>query len=139
VGQKSGPELVVLSLMKAQWYEPTGVEICISITNPDQPPPRLSPKFAAVLPLCFTDIARASPWDFDVLFDETHAAAITDFVAQWPHAERIVIHCMAGMGRSPGVALGLCDIHGWPTETIESERPLFNTWVRTQLARHRHT
>ena len=131
------PELVVLSLARAESYEPAGVEVCISITNPQQPPPRLSPKFSAVLSLCFTDIAKPSLWEFDVLFDHTHAAAIAAFTDHWSHAERIVIHCMAGLGRSPGVALGLCDLYGWPPGTLEIDKPLFNTWVRAALGRCR--
>jgi len=129
------PELVVLSLANAEAYDPAGVEICISIVDPESAAPQLSPKFAAVLPLRFTDITKPGTAEFDILFDATHAAAILDFITAWPTAERIVVHCMAGVSRSAGVALGLCDIHGWPTDTLETEKPLFNTWVRAELGR----
>jgi predicted protein tyrosine phosphatase len=129
------PELIVLSQEKAGAYEPIGLEICISIRDPNLEPPQLSPKFAEVLRLCFSDIAKPGTSELDVLFDETHAAEIIDFVERWPNAQRIVIHCMAGLGRSPGVALALCERFGLPTETLESEKPLFNKWVRAQLAK----
>jgi hypothetical protein len=129
VGQT--PDILVLSLTRAEAYEPTRREVCISITNPKAPAARVSSRFAAVLRLCFTDIAGPS----DVLFVRDHARAILDFLRQWPDAERIVIHCAAGLSRSPGVALGLCELHGWPTAKLEKAYPLWNTWVRAELVR----
>ena len=127
------PELVVLSRDTAERYQPRGVEVCISITDPDAPEVRLAPEFAAVLRLQFNDIA-APGGPADVLFGRDHAQRILDFLASWTHAERIVVHCMAGASRSPGVALGLCDRFGWPTASIEQAKPLWNTLVRQVLA-----
>jgi predicted protein tyrosine phosphatase len=128
------PRLIVMSQSTAESYEPTGTEICISITNPNAPLAQLSPRFAACLRLCFSDARPDDQALFGVVFDAAHAIAIRDFVAQWPLAERIVVHCKAGNGRSPGVALGLCDLHGWPTEQLESAYPWSNKWVRKLLA-----
>jgi predicted protein tyrosine phosphatase len=127
------PELIILSRARAECYEPRGVEVCISITDPESPEVRLSDKFAAVLRLNFSDVdAPGAPEH--VLFAAEHAEAIVRFVAQWPNAERVVVHCMAGVSRSPGVALGLCDLEGWPTEDIEQRYPAWNHWVRRVLA-----
>jgi predicted protein tyrosine phosphatase len=129
------PELIVLSLDKAEAYEPVGVEICISITDPKAPPVQLSPRFADVLHLSFNDIAAPSQTPSDVLFDAEHAHEILTFLRRWPQAQRIVVHCMAGMSRSPGVALGICDLRGWTTELLEERYPSWNTRVRSELVR----
>jgi predicted protein tyrosine phosphatase len=129
------PEFVILSLENAESYKPRGIEICISITDPEAPHARLSAAFAAVLRLRFNDIVGPNCAPTDILFGEEHASAIIDFFAQWPHAERVVVHCMAGVSRSPGVALGICELRGWPTDALEQSYPHWNTRVRSELAR----
>jgi predicted protein tyrosine phosphatase len=127
------PEFIVLSRATAQRYEPRGVEICISISDPTWEPATLSPRFAAVLRLCFNDITeRGDP--ADVLFSSEHARGIRQFLDAWPNVERVVVHCAAGVSRSPAVALGLCDLHGWPTEALEAAHPAWNRLVRAVLA-----
>lgn len=131
--KKQIPEFVVLSREEAEHYEPGEREICISIADPDADAARLSRRFAAVLRLNFTDVVE--PEDpLDVIFSDEHARAIRDFIDTWPDAARIVIHCHAGMSRSPGVALGLCDIRGWATAKLERSHPGWNRLVRTALA-----
>jgi predicted protein tyrosine phosphatase len=131
--KKRNPEFVVLSRENAERYEPREREICISIADPDADPAELSSGFAAVLRLSFTDIIeRGDP--SDVLFSEDHAQAIRAFMDAWPDATRIVVHCHAGMSRSPGVALGLCDIRGWATAELERSHPGWNRLVRRALA-----
>jgi predicted protein tyrosine phosphatase len=127
------PEFVVLSREDAERYEPGGREICISIADPDADPALVSKDFVAVLRLNFTDIIeRGDPTD--VLFSEDHARAIREFIDTWPDATRIVVHCHAGVSRSPGVALGLCDIRGWATAELERSHPGWNRLVRRALA-----
>jgi predicted protein tyrosine phosphatase len=131
--KKRNPEFVVLSRDDAERYEPREREICISIADPDADPAELSSGFAAVLRLSFTDIIeRGDP--SDVLFSEDHAQAIREFMDAWPDATRIVVHCHAGVSRSPGVALGLCDIRGWATAELERSHPGWNRLVRRALA-----
>ena len=127
--KKQIPEFVVLSRGDAERYEPGEREICISIADPDADAARLSRHFAAVLRLNFTDIVEAQD-PSDVLFSDDHARAIRDFIDSWPDATRIVVHCHAGMSRSPGVALGLCDIRGWATAELERSHPGWNRLVR---------
>jgi predicted protein tyrosine phosphatase len=131
--KKQIPEFVVLSREDAERYEPREREICISIADPDADPARLSANFAAVLRLNFTDITEQQD-PSDVLFSEEHARAIRDFIDTWSDATRIVVHCHAGLSRSPGVALGLCDIRGWATGELERSHPGWNRQVRTTLA-----
>jgi predicted protein tyrosine phosphatase len=131
--KKRIPEFVVLSREDAELYEPGEREICISIADPNADPARLSNDFSAVLRLNFTDIVELEE-PSDVLFSEHHARAIRDFIDSWPDATRIVVHCHAGMSRSPGVALGLCDIRGWATAELERSHPGWNRLVRRALA-----
>jgi predicted protein tyrosine phosphatase len=131
------PDLVVLSREDAEFYEPGPNEICISISDPDAPPADVSPRFAAVLRLNFDDVTeqRASS---DILFATDMARAIVDFVDVWPDADRLVVHCNMGVSRSPGVALGLCDAHGWATAELERSHPGWNRLVRNTM-RHAAT
>ena len=131
--KKRAPEFVVLSREDAERYVPRGTEICISIADPDAEPAQLSDDFAAILKLHFTDIIEQGD-PSDVLFSEDHARAIRNFIDSWPEATRIVVHCHAGISRSPGVALGLCDIRGWATAELERSHPGWNRLVRTALA-----
>ncbi|MFN2399509.1 MAG: hypothetical protein ABR543_12845 [Gemmatimonadaceae bacterium] len=128
-------ELCVLSREAAERYEPRGVEVGISIGDPLAEPAQLSRAFAAVLRLAFSDIV-AAPAGEDVLFAAEHAGDVLRFVEQWPHVERIVVHCQAGVSRSPGVALGLCDVFGWPVAELEVAFPSWNTRVRSVIAQH---
>jgi predicted protein tyrosine phosphatase len=134
--ERRAPELLVLSRKKAELYEPSGREACISITDVDeQELPNLSSGFVAILRLAFTDIDRPSTDPSDVLFNEDHATQVANFVRRWSHMDRIVVHCMAGQSRSPGMALGLCDLFSWEAGDIEELYPHWNPWVRRVLAR----
>lgn len=128
-------ELRILSREAAERYQPQAVEICISITDPAAPAAELSPGFAAVLRLAFSDIVAIDTPE-DVLFAPDQAAAVVRFVEQWRHADRVVVHCHVGVSRSPGVALGLCDRFGWPAAALEESYPSWNRWVRQVLVRH---
>lgn len=126
-------EILILSEEKARCYEPQGVEVCISITNPDGPPPRLSRRFRAVLRLSFSDIAAPSPHPWDALFNEEHAREILAFIRTWYDADRIVIHCMAGLSRSPAVAMGSVSCsdapsNRWSRLTLSGTRGSARSW-----------
>ena len=127
------PEFVLLSRDRAERYEPQGTEICISITDPGAPDVALADAFADVLRLEFHDIAAAGTRG-EVLFSPEHAQRIREFVGAWPQATRIVVHCTGGASRSPGVALGLCDLHAWPATALERAKPFWNSHVRAVLA-----
>lgn len=127
------PEFVVLSREEAELYEPRGKEICISISDPDASPARVSSRFAAVLRLNFNDVTELGE-PSDILFAEDHAREIRKFLDAWPKAERVMVHCNAGVSRSPGVALGLCDIRGWATAALERSYPGWNRLVRSVIA-----
>ena len=130
--RRHAPEFLVLSREEAEHYEPHGKEICISISDPDASPAQVSSRFAAVLRLHFDDVTeRGEP--SDILFAEDHAREIRQFIDSWPRVQRVVVHCNAGVSRSPGVALGLCDIRGWATAELERAHPGWNRLVRSVI------
>jgi predicted protein tyrosine phosphatase len=129
------PEVLILSETKARAYEPSGREVCISVTDPGKPEARLSGGFLAILRLAFTDIAEPVEDPWHVVFAPGHATQIVQFVQKWSDVSRVVIHCRAGLSRSPGIAMGLCDVFSWPLGEMEREHPLCNKWVRRELAR----
>lgn len=126
------PEIIVLSREDAEAYEPRGREICISIFDPGAEPADVSPRFASVLRLSFDDMIEMGE-PTDILFAPNHATGIMRFIDDWPAVDRIVIHCNMGVSRSPGVALGLCDRHGWATAEIERSHPGWNRLVRAVM------
>ena len=129
------PEVLILSETRARAYEPSGREVCISVTDPGKPEARLSSRFLAILRLAFTDIAEPVEDPWHVVFTPGHATEIVQFIQKWSDVTRVVIHCRAGLSRSPGIAMGLCDLFSWPLGELEREHPLCNKWVRRELAR----
>jgi predicted protein tyrosine phosphatase len=128
-------DVLVLSASAALVYEPSGREVCISVTNPGSRSARLSSRFVDVLRVSFSDIAAPSPFAFDKLFAPEHATAIVEFVNRWADADRIVVHCLGGVSRSPAIALGIAELRGWPTDVLERQFPMWNTYVREQLVK----
>lgn len=130
------PAVLVLSQTMAERYEPSGREVCISVTDPGKLPARLSTRFAAILRLVFTDITEPIDHPNYIVFDATHAATILHFVRDWPDVDRIVVHCRAGFSRSPGIAIGLTELFEWgPIEPLLTQHALCNHWVRKELVR----
>ena len=124
----------MLSREDAESYEPSLKEICISISDPEAQPANISPDFAAILRLHFDDVTeRGEP--SDILFEANHARVINEFLDNWPTVERIVVHCNMGVSRSPGVALGLCDLRGWATASLERSHPGWNRLVRSVMVK----
>jgi predicted protein tyrosine phosphatase len=130
------PELLILSRKKAEVYEPSGRELCISISDAgNEPLPRLSNAFVDILRLAFSDIDQPSDDPSEVFFNDDHACQVTDFVRRLTPVDRIVVHCMAGQSRSPGIALGLCELFSWETGDLEERYPFWNPWVGQELVR----
>ena len=130
--RRTNPQLIVLSREEVERYEPRRKEICISISDPYAKPARLSARFKAVIRMYFSDVTeRGDP--LDVLFAADHASAISDFIEAAPDFDRIILHCNMGISRSPGVALGLCDLNGWATAELERKHPGWNRLVRTVM------
>jgi predicted protein tyrosine phosphatase len=126
---ESAPELVILSREDVEYYEPTSREICISIYDPGAQPAGVSPSFVAVLRLQFDDLTERDE-DGDILFTAEQARQIIAFVDKWSDVDRVIVHCNMGVSRSPGIALGICDLRGWASASIERSHPGWNRLVR---------
>ena len=135
----SCPEFLILRRTAAASYVPSGVEVCISISNPEAPDLVLSPDFRDVLRLRFDDVDQRDVGSgYFVDFNEAHARDILAFVDRWQAVDRIVVHCLAGLSRSPAVAIGLCEVFGWPLGSLETDYALTNKWIRAELVRVGH-
>ena len=130
--RKRNPQLLVLSREEVERYEPRRREICISISDPLAKPARLSARFVAVIRMYFSDVTEPEE-PADVLFAAEHAKAIREFIDGAPDFDRIILHCNMGLSRSPGVALGLCDLNGWATAELERKHPFWNRLVRSVM------
>jgi hypothetical protein len=124
------PRLLVLSRDAAEAYEPVRREVCISIGDPLHLPVALSPKFTAVLRLNFSDITEDIPHPTYRRFATHDAQQIIEFIARWRDVDQIVVHCRAGLSRSPGVAMGIRELQGSLVDVAGEPYPLANTWVR---------
>lgn len=66
-------------------------------------------------------------------FSRDHALLILGFAKGLPEfITELVIHCHAGLSRSPSVAVALARIHGWTT-TAHEGNPFLNKLVYTTL------
>ena len=94
----------------------------ISITSPGDAPARLPDGWAAVLRLVFDDVTppfpllirAGAPVPEIIPFDTSLAAKVLAFVEALPsHVDRILVHCKAGVSRSPAVAQFLAEKYGY--------------------------
>jgi predicted protein tyrosine phosphatase len=133
----------VLDLADAEAYEPGPNEVCISITSPTIRA-ELQGGWRAVLPLQFSDIDVVLPARWNVasattLFTGKMAHEVVKFAREHADAD-FVVHCEAGVSRSPGVALALHEILTGepPGATIEQRYSLHNRFVRRKVLESRH-
>jgi predicted protein tyrosine phosphatase len=81
----------------------------ISITTEGDFPTLVEENRQGLLQLAFADTAALDRTDS---FTASQAAELLDFVEQvWDRVEVLLIHCEAGMSRSPGVAAALSRIY----------------------------
>jgi len=126
-------EFYVYNRPDIEALEPHNVpHIIVSITTPTDEIARIKTNehTLGLLRLSFYDIDRVVPVDSDLveevraisgitqfvddhLFESFHAHAILDLVEAHPTAELFIVHCDAGMSRSPAVAAAISNIlHG---------------------------
>jgi predicted protein tyrosine phosphatase len=92
----------------------------VSLLSPSYEQPRLSHAPDRRLNLSLSDIV--APLDGHVMPGEEHVAALIDFVRGWDQAKPLVIHCYAGVSRSPAAAfIALCALTSAPEADIARE------------------
>lgn len=104
----------------------------ISITDPEHPEAKIDGHFncTGVLRLQFHDIdpPRWADSPFHAIDEyramhDGHASRIWEFVRdQWPKADTLLIHCEAGVSRSPSAAMAIADAYAIGRDTIDWER-----------------
>ena len=151
-----GPALVVLSREAAEAYIPRDREVCISVTDPNTPEPRLSDKFAAICYFKFHDIDERVPLGElvddarpAVHFDDYQADRIVRFAAKYHDVDVVVVHCEAGVSRSRSIAEALFDAfdrrapNQWVYQRIENAfKRLYNElevhWINFRWRDRKH-
>jgi predicted protein tyrosine phosphatase len=101
-----------------QVVEQSGAESLISLLSPPAAPPRpsrIAPQRHLVLGL--SDIV--APRDGHVLAGADHIEALLAFLRGWDGARPLVIHCYAGVSRSPAAAfIAACALTTRPEDEI---------------------
>jgi predicted protein tyrosine phosphatase len=81
----------------------TGARSLVTLLNPGTPVERPAAiRAERHLYIAVGDIVAETPGH--ILPDETHVAALLDFVGGWDRAEPLLIHCYAGVSRSTAAA-----------------------------------
>ncbi len=133
------PAIVVPELHDSEFVKSKAWAL-ISITNEEGTWPKLNVQeddknFKGVLKLLFDDIDKAD--EGLILFSQAHAEQILDFMeARHPFLDLLVVHCYAGMSRSPGVAAAISRIFkGHDGEFFQTKTPNMLVY-RTILETH---
>lgn len=136
-------QIRVMDLERAEQHSPAPGEVCISITSPNVTA-ELQDGWHAVLRMSFSDIdtlgvhamrtASASALAGVRIFTDEMARQVVEFARE--HADRdFVVHCEAGVSRSPAVALALYEIFNGkpPPASLEKAYSLHNRLVRRKV------
>jgi len=96
----------------------TGAESVVSLVNPPFEPPVL-PGIAAERRLHIGVSDIVAPRDGHVLAGADHVEALLAFLRAWDRARPMVVHCYAGVSRSPAAAfIAACALTGAPEAEI---------------------
>ncbi len=104
-------QIVVYSKQDAATFQCAAPWACVSIATQAGTWPKIDEgRRQALLQLAFADLEIPAPGQS--LFCESHAEEILDLVRDvWDHVELIMVHCEAGVSRSPAVAAAIARIH----------------------------
>lgn len=103
-------DVVTMSRDDAEGYVPTGLhEICISIRSVGSSQPRLSDAFQEVLYLEFDDCEERDEPRFRSL-SHLQAEMVFELLSTNLEADRLVVHCEAGISRSVSLASAIVDV-----------------------------
>jgi predicted protein tyrosine phosphatase len=101
-------------------------DACISLWNPGSiEEPLITRKVKNVMRLAFYDISKPDPENGKIeVATIAMVKEMVDFYKQHAYADPFLIHCSAGIGRSPAVALGLLfiQLHSEAAAKIELQR-----------------
>jgi predicted protein tyrosine phosphatase len=106
-------QIIVQSANKARHFESTVPWACISIASEEDEWPDISEaNRVGLLQLAFADMRFPDEASQNKMFCEEHAHKILSFVKEvWDRVEVLLVHCEAGMCRSPAVAAAISRIY----------------------------
>lgn len=127
-------KIVVTNRENAKTYDFKKNFSIISVYSPDDEPNEFQTKPNKVLSLCFSDTSEKrfdgmeGPFGKMIVFKEEMADKILKFVDEQIEkgVDTFLIHCDAGMSRSPGIAVALDEIYN---ENNKPFTPLYNKFV----------
>lgn len=133
-------KIVILSANHFSQFNLSPTDMIISITSPGFEHPRQGTGNIPRLNLHFHDVTEefelnnGSTWH---TMDDSQAKNIVDFfVENQSKCDRVIVHCEAGISRSPGVAIGLCRYFDIVNENeIRDKFPHFNITVSKRIWR----
>lgn len=112
-------------------------DMIISITSPGMEHPRPDTGDIPRLNLHFHDVIEEELIGTELwrTIDPSQAELIIDFVDDnIEKSECLIVHCQAGMSRSPGVAIGLSRYYQFSNENeLRSQFPHFNITVMKEI------
>jgi len=122
----------VMDLDEAERHEPLPTQVCISITSPPSARAELRDGWLDVLRLQFHDMDVEGP-DWSLMSDD-QARRLVAFVRHHRRAD-FVVHCEAGLSRSPAVALAIHEILTGEAPPVATEKVLHlhNRYVRRKV------
>jgi len=125
-----GCDVIVMGQASAMKYVPeTDNEVCISIVTTEWsgvPTVELNPKFKDILRLSFDDILSINHNNSDGL-DEADARRAVEFFGKYVKtADKIIIHCFAGLSRSRSMAGTLCECFNLPFKYNIRNKNVYN-------------
>lgn len=116
-------KVTVLSMSNARLYEPSENSAIIRITDGGYDLDELNHSYKYELILSFYDIeprvGLPTNWNW---FNRNDGEKAIEFFNQISDCEELVIHCHAGVSRSPAIALG----YGWFTNNEELVNQILN-------------
>jgi predicted protein tyrosine phosphatase len=130
-------QVIVLSEQEFRACDLRANDLIISIVSPGREHPRPHETGLARLDLKFQD----TMWDIpdahfvDGITDE-QAESIAKFARYWTsQAERLIVHCEAGMSRSAGVAIGIARylLDDEEENRLRDQKPHFNLYVAQKI------
>ncbi len=122
-------QIIVLSRVEAEDFECEQRWACISIaTTPNEFVRIHKRNRRGLLQLAFADIEQPIPGY--TLFNDDHAHDILDFVTgHWRKIETLMIHCEAGLSRSPAVAAAILRLKRRNADEFYDDPYIPNPWV----------
>lgn len=124
--------IVVLSREQAFDFSCDQPYLLVSICDPGDPPATPVGPPVSTVHLQFLDIDTTRLWSpealnhvyrgmrcGDHLVQPHHARSLTDFLSDFADVETVVVHCHAGLSRSPSTAMAIADAIGLARSAIE--------------------